>query len=250
MIHYHGTPCGGVRFDLPSFYTKRHALVSYAHPEDIGVIAECCQSFCLDNGAFSFWKSGTAVDWDGYMGWVKLWSKHPSFDFYLIPDTIDGTVDDNKHLMFHYGRERYAVPVYHFHEPLDHLENLVRNYHRIALGSSGEWPNPGTDSWWSRMAEIMAVCCDEDGRPKCKLHGLRMLDPEIFAKSRKRGGLPLSSADSCNAVLNAKDIKRFGMYPPPTAAQRSAVIADRVEWHNGSHVWTPSPQSEFELIAL
>lgn len=244
MIHYHGTPCGGTSADLPKFYTGRHALISYAHPNDTGVVMECCQTFCLDNGAFSFWKSGTPVDWDKYMEWVLGLSRHPNFDFWLIPDVIDGTEDDNWRLMFKYGRlAPYGVPVYHFHESLEYLEKLVANYPRIALGSSAQWATVGTDSWWARMTEIMDVCTDENGLPKSKLHGLRMLDPEIFSK------LPLSSADSTNAVQNAKSNDRFGMYRPPTAAQRAAVIADRIEVHNCAPVWIAHKQMMFELLS-
>lgn len=242
MIHYHGTPCGGTSADLPKFYTGRHALISYANKQDTGVIMECCQTFCLDNGAFSFWKSGTPVDWDDYMVWVKALARHPNFDFWLIPDVIDGTEDDNWRLMFKYGRSvPYGVPVYHFHESLEYLEKLVVNYPRIALGSSAQWATVGTDSWWARMAEIMGVCCDGEGVPRTKLHGLRMLDPQIF------GNLPLSSADSTNAVQNAKSNTRFGMYKPPTAAQRAAVIADRIEVYNSCPIWIPHTQEAFQL---
>ena len=245
MIHYHGTPCGGTSADLPKFYTGRHALISYANKQDTGVILECCQTFCLDNGAFSFWKSGTPVDWDKYIEWASPISRHPGFDFWLIPDAIDGTEDDNKSLIFHYGRKLpYGVPVYHFHESLDYLDFLCRNYPRVALGSSAQWATVGTESWWNRMAEIMAVCCDADGIPRTKLHGLRMLDPEIFGK------LPLSSADSTNAVQNAKSNTRFGMYKPPTASQRAAVIADRIEVYNSAPIWMIPEQYHFQLLAV
>jgi hypothetical protein len=241
MIHYHGSPLGTAQ-DLPTFYTGRHALVSYAHPGDLGVIMECAQTFCLDNGAFSFWKSGTPVDWDAYIVWVKALSRHPNFDFWLIPDVIDGTEDDNWRLMFKYGRSiPYAVPVYHFHESLEYLEKLVVNYPRIALGSSAQWATVGTESWWSRMAEIMTVCCDSDGIPRTKLHGLRMLDTGVFSR------LPLSSADSCNAVINSKAIKRFGMYPPGSKAGRAAVIANRIEAHNCCPIWIPHGQEAFQF---
>jgi hypothetical protein len=93
------------------------------------------------------------------------------------------------------------------------------------------------------MSEIMEVCCDADGVPKSKLHGLRMLDPEVFSK------MPLSSADSTNAVQNAKSNDRFGMYRPPTAAQRAAVIADRIEIHNSAPIWLAHKQMIFELQA-
>lgn len=242
MIHYHGSPLGAESKVLPEFYVGRHALVSFAHPGDIGVIADCCQTFCIDNGAFSFWKSKTPVDWDKYIEWVRAWCRHPGFDFWLIPDDIEGTEDDNWFLMFKYGRKvPYGVPVYHLHESLEHLERMVGSYPRIAIGSSGKWRTPGTASWWARMEEVMAVCCDADGVPRTKIHGLRQLAPEIFSR------LPLSSADSTNAINNAKRSKRFGMYKPPNKAQCAAVIANRVETWNSAPVWEPTSQEAFCL---
>lgn len=242
MIHYHGTPCGGVSHDLGKFYLGRHAFISFARPDDLGIAMECCQSFALDNGAFSMWKRGIDVDWDIYIDWVASVSGHPGFDWWVIPDVIDGTERDNLDLINRYERiVPFGVPVYHFHEPLDYLSHLISRFPRIALGSSGDWPNPGTDSWWARMGEIMRVCCDDDGVPQVRLHGLRMLDVAIFTR------LPLASADSTNAVRHAGDVRRFGMYVPPTSAQRAAVIASRIESHNSAPMWVESKQTEFCL---
>ena len=242
MIAYHGTPCGATRPDAARFLKGRHALVSFANPEDIPIVAEACASFVLDNGAFSMWSESEKAkaegrilpppDWNKWVDWAMFWSRHPGYDWALAPDTIDGSLDDNKRLLFHFGRKvPMSVPVYHLHEPLEWLENLAQNWPRVALGSSGQWRTPGTASWWARMREVMDVCCDSEGRPKCKLHGLRMLDPLIFSR------LPLSSADSCNATINSGSIKRFGMYTPPTASQRMEVIAARIEHHNSAAVW-------------
>jgi hypothetical protein len=88
----------------------------------------------------------------------------------------------------------------------------------------------------------MTVLCDAEGRPRCKLHGLRMLNPEIFTQ------LPLSSADSTNAAQNKDLLNRYGMYPPPTSSQRAAVIADRIEAHNSAPLWQPSKQQELDLL--
>lgn len=229
--------------DAARFLNGRHALVSFANQQNMAIVAEACASFVLDNGAFTFWMGGKSPDWDEYYRWVNEWATHPGYDWHLIPDIIDGSEDDNWRLMFHYGRKAACgVPVYHLHESLEHLERLIMNYERIAIGSSGQWPNPGTDSWWARMADVMAVVCI-DGKPRCKLHGLRMLDPQVFSK------LPLSSADSCNAGRNNHESSRFGIYMPPTAAQRAEVIASRIEHHNSAAVWVPPTQQLFALAA-
>lgn len=235
MIHYHGTPCGGPRQDAARFLAGRHCLIPFPRPEDIGTAAEVCQSFCIDNGAFTAWKQGEPItDWTPYYEFVAQWCRHPSFDWALIPDVIDGDESDNNTLRFEWPSElkRYGVPIWHLHESLECLEDLAdSHYHTVALGSSGQWPTPGTESWWDRMASAMRVVCDSEGRPKVRLHGLRMLDPAIFHR------LPLASADSTNAVRNSSGYSRYGMYCPPTAAARMATIADRIEAHNSAAVW-------------
>jgi hypothetical protein len=76
--------------------------------------------------------------------------------------------------------------------------------------------------------------CDSVGRPVCRLHGLRMLAPNVFSK------LPLSSADSTNAAVNCNSKNWQGPYKPATSWQRAAVIADRVESHNSAGYWSPA----------
>lgn len=238
MLHYHGTPCGATREDVARFLSGRHALIPWVRPEDIGTAAEVCQSFCLDNGAFTAWKSGNPItDWSEYFRWCIEWLQHPGCDFAIIPDVIDGTEADNDLLLGKWhakvkgSLQFMGAPVWHFHESFERLDRLCRHYHRICLGSSGEWPTPGTPSWWGRAAEAMTVCCDDKGRPRAKLHGLRMLDPAIFHR------LPLASADSTNAVRNSSNYSRFGMYCPPNASTRMSIIAERIEQHQSAAVW-------------
>ena len=241
MIHYHGTPIGGTRDEAGRFLVGRHALVSFAHPSDLPVVADACQSFILDNGTFSAWKKGRSVDFSGYVEWVRTWFRHPGFDWAIIPDVIAGGEEENDALLKDWPNDLPGCPVYHMHESLERAYCLANEWAIVAIGSSGAWPTPGTDSWWKRMAKIMEVMTDEAGRPLCKIHGLRMLDPEIFSK------LPLSSADSTNAAFNNKAISRFGMYVPPTSSQRAAVIANRIESCNSAPIWGIPEQHEFEL---
>lgn len=235
MIHYHGTPVGGSRQDAARFLAGRHALVPFSYPEDIGIVAEVCQSFCLDNGAFTVWKQGGQLDVPGYIEWVRQWYRHPGFDFALIPDVIDGTEDENDTLVRSWPKALPGAPVWHMHETLARLQWLARTYRVVALGSSGQYASVGTSKWWERMNEAMRSICDDQGKPMCKLHGLRMLDPQVFQH------LPLSSADSTNAAVNSGSLSRFGMYLPPTASQRAAVIAERIESHNSAPVFQPQP---------
>lgn len=221
------------------------------------VVAEVCQSFCFDNGAFSCWKQGGTLDHQAYFEWCVEWHQHPGFDWCLIPDVIDGDGDANDDLVAWWVSQcstrrlqrlmLRSVPVYHMHESVGRMGVLAdlgtTFFDRVAIGSSGEWPTPGTDGWWVRMGEIMESICDEQGRPRCRLHGLRMMAPDIFTH------LPLASADSTNVAQNGQLVKRFGMYPPATQSQRRAVIADRIEACNSVPVWTNAPEQQLMLSA-
>jgi hypothetical protein len=219
---------GGPRQDTARFLIGRHALVPFSYTDDIAIVADVCQSFVLDNGAFTVWKKGGKVDVLGYLAWCREWCRHPGFDWALIPDVIDGDEKQNDELLAAWPDDVEGVPVWHMHESLERLQRLASTWRTVALGSSGAWASVGTAGWWGRMTDAMTAICDEHGRPACKLHGLRMLDPDVFRR------LPLSSADSTNAAVNSGSLSRFGMYLPPTSSQRAAVIAARIESHNSA----------------
>lgn len=66
----------------------------------------------------------------------------------------------------------------------------------------------------------------------CKLHGLRMLNPEIFTR------LPLSSADSTNVGRNiGLDKKWTGSYQPPSKEWRAQILRARIESQNAPATW-------------
>lgn len=235
MIHYHGTPISGTRHDVAKFLMGRHALIPFPRQDDAGIAAEVCQSFVFDNGAFSVWKKGGKLDVPGYTRWVDEWHRHPGFDWALIPDVIDGNEADNDALLADWPRHLRGVPVWHMHESIDRLGDLCDSWPTVALGSSGQWATPGTPDWWERMNGAMHAICDEHGRPPCRLHGLRMLNPKVFTK------LPLASADSTNASVNCNSkVWDKSVYKPATAAQRAQVIADRVEAHNSASLFDRS----------
>ena len=128
MIHYHGTPVGGSRQDVARFLMGRHALIPFVRKDDTGSVLECCQSFVLDNGAFSYWKKGNGrIDFDDYFDWCKNLYRHPSFDWCLIPDVIDGDESENRELVIKWlriGSKIKGVPVYHMHESFQYFERL------------------------------------------------------------------------------------------------------------------------------
>ena len=236
MIHYHGTPIGGTRDEVARFAVGRHFLIPFPRPEDIPIIADVGSSFILDNGAFTIWKQSGVLDVNGYISFCEQWHRHPGFDWALIPDIINGSEEENDAMLVLWPNHIAGVPVYHIGESFERLQRLAAKYKTVAIGSSGLWPNPGSSGWWNRIALIMDAICDADGKPPCKLHGLRMMDPEIFTR------LPLSSADSTNVAQNKNLIRRFGIYPAPTQSQRAAVIASRIEAQNSAAYWQTQQQ--------
>lgn len=231
MIHYHGTPISGRSVEHADFYTGRHALVSWPNPGAIGDVAEFCQSFVMDNGAFIHKGKNIEPKWSDFYLWVDEWRRHPGFDWALIPDVIDGSEEENDHLIDEWPFDHQGVPVWHLDESIEKLVRLANEWPRVALGSSGEYWSVGSKDWWARLGYALGHIVDDLGRPITKLHGLRMLDPKVFTK------LPLSSADSTNAGVNAGSKSRFGQYVPAKAGLRAVVIADRIEMHNSAPVW-------------
>lgn len=234
MIHYHGGPLGGNSQDKVRFYHSRHALVPFTYQEDLGVVTDVCQSFCFDNGAFTAWKKGISINFEEYYQWVDDYKNHPGFDFALLPDVIDGTEEQNDMMVESAPNSlhKFLVPVWHMHESFERFDRLASLFRTVAIGSSGAYPTPGANIWWERMTAFMNHICDEKGKPPCKLHGLRMLNPKIFSK------LPLSSADSTNAATKVNlNQQRFGTYKPAKGWQRAVVVADRAEAFNSAAYW-------------
>jgi hypothetical protein len=253
VIHYHGGP-----FSTPevavAVWKGRHALVSFARPDQIDLAAEISQSFCLDNGAFSAWRRGLEVNWSDYYAWVDKWRWHPGFDFAIIPDVIGGSEEENDDLIHRWCRRfkepMVGVPVWHMHESMERLERLafcwpatsLWRFPRLAIGSSGQYSQVGTDVWWHRMEAAMDLLFSKSHTlyglqpvhnvPPPKVHGLRMLNPKIFSR------LPLASADSTNIARNVQlDCRWTGSYSPATKKLRGLVLADRIEAHNALGNW-------------
>lgn len=216
-----------------------HAFVCALNTQQLGLAMSICQSFALDNGAFPAWRSGKPItDWNFFYEMVSDVKRHPSFDFAVIPDVIDGGEEENDVLVYEWPHGTVVgAPVWHMHESLDRLLRLARKFHRVCLGSSGQYATVGNAAWWGRMLEAMDVVCDDDGYPICKLHGLRMLNPKVFTK------LPLSSADSTNIARNVGIDKNWarGAYLPPTKEARARLMRARIEHHNSLDKWDYGP---------
>jgi hypothetical protein len=243
VIHYHGLPITPATAAAAAI-SGGHAFVSFRHADQLTLALEVCQSFAVDNGAFSAWRSGEPVeDWGRFYAWVAELHRYPSFDFAVIPDVIDGDEAANDALLEQWPWIESApwigAPVWHMHESLERLERLSMRFPRVCLGSSGEYSTVGNALWDARMSEAMNVVCDREGRPICKLHGLRMLNPKVFTR------FPFASADSTNIGRNVGiDSKWKGTYTPPTKEVRARVMRERIESHQSLTFWERPSQKE------
>ncbi|HEJ6971353.1 TPA: hypothetical protein SMF36_001336 [Serratia marcescens] len=229
MIHYHGGPITPDTCALKA-WRARHAFISFVHDSQLGLAAEICQSFAIDNGAFSAWKAAgkNKIDWSDYYAFVERWKNHPGFDFAIIPDVIDGGAAENDALLCEWPHGKFhGVPVWHMNESDERFIKLCNEYPRVAIGSCGEYDVRKPSISVTRMKDIIRHVVDEHGQPICKLHGLRMLNPQIFTK------LPFSSADSTNVARNIGIDKKWkGAYSPASKETRAAVMAERIEAFN------------------
>jgi len=233
MIHYHGMPITPETAAVAAV-SGGHAFVSHRYPAQAALAASVCQSWAIDNGAFSAWKSGAPVtDWSAFYEWADNCKRVPSCDFAVIPDVIDGSEEDNDRLVNEWPLPVwFGAPVWHMHESLDRLDRLATRFHRVCLGSSGMFAVVGTAQWWVRIGQAMRMLCNDTGEPGVKLHGLRMLNPEIFSR------LPFASADSTNIAQNiGKDQNWRGTYLPATKEGRAAVMRERIESVNAPDKW-------------
>lgn len=227
MIHYHGGPITPDTCAIRA-WKGRHAFVSYADDRQIGLAAEICQSFALDNGAFSFWKAKKAVNWPGFYEWVARWRRHPGFDFAVVPDIIEGAEDENDALAAEWPFPRHeAAVVWHVNESAERLVRLARTWPRVCIGSSGKYDVTKPAAFLARMNAVLPAILDQDGYPITKLHGLRMLNPLLFSK------LPLATADSTNVARNIGIDKAWrGTYQPHSKETRATVLVERIEATN------------------
>ena len=225
MIHYHGLPITPMTA-AEIAVRAGHAMVSFAHPGQLGLAVAVSQSFAIDNGAFSAWRAGTPIrDWAPFYEFAASAKRQPACDFAIVPDVIDGTEADNDALVTEWPLPKwFGAPVWHLHESFARLERLASDWPRVCLGSSGEFAHIGTPLWWRRMGEAMRVVCDDAGQPLCRLHGLRMLDPDVFSH------FPFASADSVNIGRNIGIDRAWrGPYAPPTKEARTQLMRARIE---------------------
>lgn len=192
-IHYHGTPLTP-RSQLWLMAGKCFC-VSYANPSDIDVCLRIGQSVMMDNGAFTLYTKGKAVDWGAYYKWLEPRLGHPHWA--VIPDVIDGDAEANAKLVKEWPfSKRLSAPVWHMGEPIDVLLDFAENFGKVCFGSSGAYWQVGSESWCRRADEAFNELAKRGEIPW--VHMMRGM-----SVTGKRW--PFASVDSVNVARNFKD---------------------------------------------
>jgi len=226
MIAYHGTPITPIAQLMRM--QGRHFCVSWARPDSLARCLEIGSSLMLDNGAFSAFTKGKATNWADYYRWLAPILAPPHWA--VIPDVIDGNVDQQRALIQQWPREygHLGAPVWHLGLSIDWLLELCDKFPRVCFGSAGEYWQVGTPKWCGRMDEAFNAL-HRSGRLTW-IHGLRML-------GQTNGGWPLASADSTNVAQNFKT--RIGC---------AECMAERIDGQQPKLWW--EPRATQEVMAL
>ena len=243
MIRYHGGPITPNKAAIAA-WRDGHACVSFAWPDQIQIAFEYAADVLIDNGAFSFWGTGKTLDVAAYVEFVDFWRHHPAFGWCLVPDVIDGDERENDALVEEWPLSKFiSTPVWHMHESFERLKRLIAEWPRVAIGSSGDFAEIGTKQWEIRIGQAMDICCDAEGYPRTKLHGLRQMDNAITSC------LPYASVDSCNIARNIGiDSSWRGPYAPKSKDLRAMVLRDRIASHASCSRWTGCWGRNLELF--
>lgn len=229
MIHYHGTPITPRRILYEM--AGKHFCVSFFAPRDAEACLQIGQSVMFDNGAFSFYtakQKGRLIEFDpaAYFAWLenKLCPPH----WAIIPDIIDGELEDNLDAIKDWPWPKHvSAPVWHLHEPIDHLLRLLDEWTRVCFGSSGKYWQVGSEAWEKRMDEAWdAIALRHPILPW--IHMLRGLD---------MGGRrwPFSSADSTNVALHHHH------------SASAKFLADGIDARQTPTLWIPRNREQFSL---
>jgi hypothetical protein len=218
-------------------------MVSYAHPQQLGLALDTARKVYFDNGAFSFWRKGTPTDWPKYYSWLDSLLRHPRFGWACIPDIIDGSEDENNRLIEEWPFKPWqGVPIWHLHESLSKLDYLCSGrWPVIALGSSGVYKTPNSKTWWGRMEKALNVICDLDGKPRVGIHGLRMLNPALVEQ------IPFVSCDAVTVAINIGMACRWPeLYKESSKAIRAEALAVRLESAQSPSLWRGRKNVEYK----
>lgn len=236
VIHFHGSPIFGAGGEAATVaYRNGGAFISYLRTDNISKCFEICEEICLDNGAFSAWKSGKTINWENFYLWLGKYYDNPKLKFFVIPDVVEGGEEDNDRMIDEVPDKfrGKAAPVWHMHESIDRLVRLCEMWPVVCFGASGEYATIRSAKWKQRMDEAFTAIYVDRNLP-VRIHGLRMLDGRVL------GSYPLASADSTKLANNipkyktvhaqlTKNVLDSGFSLKEVFTHRAAILRNAIE---------------------
>lgn len=220
LIHYHGTPITPINalYELAG----KNFCVSHIRPEDVARVHMIGQSVMLDNGAYSKWKSGKAVNWTDYYEWTDRWLDYPT-TWAVIPDEIDAGTQEQDGLIREWPHGQRGAPVWHMDEPVHRLLRLCDEWPKVCVGSTEEYAVVLSPAWQRRMDEAF----NELAQRHKRLPWLHMLR-----------GMQLSGRHWPFASVDSTDVGRNHNRPQNTPR----AMADRWDAMQCPVKWKPRPE--------
>jgi len=164
-------------------------------------------TFMLDSGAFSAWNSGTAIDLDQYIAYIKA---HAEFiDYYVALDVIPGSfgvtpspeeveVSAQKswnNLLYMQSEGLEPVPVFHMGEQFKWLRRMVEHGCKyIGISPANDRTTSAKREWLDRVFDEIT---DKDGWPIVKTHAFGVTAIDLLIR------YPWYSADSTTWIMIA-----------------------------------------------
>jgi hypothetical protein len=146
----------------------------------------------LDNGAYTFWRLGKRSDWPEYYRWAEKWLTYPT-TWAIIPDVIDGGIQENDALLDRWPLGIRGAPVWHIHEPVSRLLELCQKWPKVCFGSSGQFSEVGSERWRQKVDSAFNSLVIQGPIPWIHmLRGMKMSGSEY----------PFSSVDSTDVARN------------------------------------------------
>lgn len=156
----------------------------------------------LDSGAFSAYTQGVEIDIQEYIEFIR---EHESvIEAYSNLDVISTdkignkqSAEDtlkNQRIMESAGLS--PVPVFHYGEPVEYLEQYIADYDYISLGGMVPISTPQLIPWLDELwAEHLT---DDKGMPKVKVHGFGLTSLRLMVR------YPWYSVDSTSWVVTGR----------------------------------------------
>lgn len=225
-----------------------HILESYHYVGKQRFVDEMRESggkVFLDSGAFSAKSLGVDIDIDEYCEYIiRNRDIIRVEDGVLMASVLDGIGDakltgQNQEYMERHGAP--PLPCFHFGEPEEYLDWYASRYPYITIGGMVRTKAEDVMKWLDRIWRKGGPLCDEEGRPKLKVHAFGVTTISLMER------YPWHSVDSSSWIQAASFGSIYTVEHGPISI--SSKSPSRQDW--GRHLTTLSAierqQIEYEL---